>query len=94
MELDVVEEEIESVLFTTYNERILTTEEGKAHPEFEEKIADMVEEAPLQVVLLSLFCQSQEVEVVGVFDKLLGEVRLRRREDSLEVSDSATQPGE
>ncbi len=43
-------------------------------------------EAPLQILLLSLFCQGEE----RVLDELLSKVRLRCREDSLEVSDSAT----
>ena len=91
-ELQVVKEQIELEILSSDFKRNLAPDEGEADAQLDEKLAQMCEEFPFQVALLCLLGEGEEVEVVWVFEDLLGEIGLRRRKRSLEIRDGPSLP--
>src|SRR5262249_7841265 len=88
----VVEKEVEVEVVAVGFEVILSAHEGEAGAEFDQEVPDSSEKAPLQVALPRLGSQAQEVERVGVLQKLLRQVRLWCRQRSLEVGECLPLP--
>lgn len=74
----MVEEQVDVEVLAADGERILAAQQGEAGAHLQQQIAHMGEQAALQVPLVRFVSESQEVEIVRIFEQLLGEVRLRR----------------
>lgn len=63
-EFQVVEEQVNSEIFTAYFERNLIADEGEAHAEFDKELTKMCKEFPFEVALMSVLGEGKEIEVV------------------------------
>ena len=81
----VVEQEVDVVVFVSDIQPILPTNESEALTEFDEELFQMVNETGFKFAFVKGFFQRQEVEDVGVFERLLRQVGLRSREELVEV---------
>ena len=70
----------------------LPADEGEPLAQFEQEPFQLVKEVGLQFPLVERLLQSKEVEDVGVFERLLNEVGLRRGQEPLEVGDRLSLP--
>jgi len=86
-ELQMVEEEIELEILASNFQRNLAPDEGEAHAELDQELAKMRKQSVLEIALLRLLRQSKEVEVVGIFENLLSEIGLRRRQCRPKIGD-------
>jgi len=84
-ELQVVEEQVQPEVLSTHLKRHLAPDKGEPYAEFDEKLTQVFEKAPFEVALLRFRSEGEEIEVVGIFDELLCQIGLRRRESRLEV---------
>ena len=73
----MVEEKIEPVVLAGDFEGNLAADEGEAGSEFEEEFLDVLDEAGFEFALTGVLGQREEIEVVGIFQELLGQVGLR-----------------
>ena len=67
----MVEQEVDVVVFVANIEPILPSDEGKTLTEFDEKLFQVANKAGFEFSFVKGFFQSQEVENVGVFERLL-----------------------
>src|SRR4029077_2084726 len=74
-------------VFSSDFEQNLAADEGEPNAELDEKLAQVREEFPLQVALLRFGRESEEIEIVRVFDDLLRKIGLRLRESGLEIGE-------
>jgi len=74
----VIKEQIEPVVLTRNFKRILPSEKREARPQFQKELLDVRNEAGFDFALIRVLGQRKEIEVVGIFQKLLGEVGLAR----------------
>lgn len=74
VELDVVEDEVDEEVVLADREVVLAAEEGEADAELEHEILQMVQQSALEVTLVGGGVEGEEIEVVGVFEQVLGEV--------------------
>ena len=81
----MVEKQIELEVFSSHFERHLAANEGEADAQLNEEQAQVRQESAFEVALLRLRRKSQEIEVVGIFDELLCEIGLWRRESLVKV---------
>ena len=81
----MIEKQVQFEILTGNFDGYLVANEGKADPELDEKLTEVAEEPSFQVAFLRFLGQGQEIEVVGVLQKLLRQVGLRRRERCLKV---------
>src|SRR3954464_3865877 len=79
-QVEVVEEEVEEEVPAAHGQRILGADEGEAGAQLEEEATDLLDQPPVEVALLDLVAEVEEVEDIGVFEGLAGEVGLRRGE--------------
>ena len=63
----------------------MVTDEREADPELEEEGADVLDEDALEVTFADVGGELEEVEDVGVFERLLCQVGARLRQRALEV---------
>lgn len=63
----------------------IAADKGEAGAEFHEELAQVLQEATVDVAFAGVFGQAEEVEVVGVFQERHGELGLRRGQRALEV---------
>src|ERR1035437_2783225 len=91
-ELQVVEEQIDLEILSSNLERHLTSDEGKSHAEFDEKLAQVRKKPMFEVALLCLRRKGEEIEIVRIFDELLGEIRLCRWQSRLKVRERLPLP--
>src|SRR3954471_17148852 len=73
----------------------LTPDEREASAQLQQELRDVRDERGLDLVLLGLGAEREEVEPVGIFQRLAREVRLRLGQPLIEVGDrlSLTLPG-
>ena len=74
----VVEEQVYVEILVADVEAVLPADEGEALAEFEQELLQMADEFGFELAFLEWLGQSEKVEDVGVFERLLREVRLRR----------------
>src|SRR3954471_17042109 len=67
---------------------MLAADEGKSFPHLEKEVLDPNDKGPLQVSFLSVVGERQKVELVGVLQDLLREVRRWRRQRAIKIRDS------
>src|SRR5262245_53178765 len=79
------EQEVEEEVLAADLELHLAADEREADAELEEEVAHVRYESALEVSLLRLGPEGEEVEDVRVLQRLLREVRARRRQRGLEV---------
>jgi hypothetical protein len=58
---------------------ILPPYKGEADTGFEQKFLDVVEQTLFEVTLVRVAAEREEIKIVGVFERLFGEIRLRRQ---------------
>src|SRR5262249_23809200 len=83
--LQMIEEEIEVEVFAPDFEPVLLADEGEAHAELEEELADMFDEASFEIALFGLSGEREEVECVRILQQLASKIGLWRRQGALEV---------
>ena len=81
----VVEEEVKMELLAVHFQGHLLADKGEAGAHLQQELADLLHQATLQVALGGIGAQGEEVEHVRVFDHLLGQVALGRRQRGGEV---------
>src|SRR3954447_1343101 len=89
---EVVEEKVEEEVPAVHGQRVLGADEGEAGAQLDEEAADLLDQPPVEVALLGLVAEVEEVEDVGIFEGLAGEVGLRRGEDAVEVVEGLALP--
>src|SRR5205807_1843548 len=67
-------------LVVAHVERILGTHEREASPQLDQEVAEMLQQAALQITLVRLRPERQEVEVIGILENLLRQLGIRRWE--------------
>lgn len=77
-EFEVIEEEVDLVVLAGDLQPVLTANEGEARSQFEEELLDVLNESGFYVSLISILGQCEEIEVVGIFQELLGQIGLGR----------------
>jgi hypothetical protein len=60
--------------------------EKQTLPQIEQKALDVIEQTTFKLLLTRIMSQCQENEVVRVFEKLLCQVGLRRRQGATEIA--------
>jgi hypothetical protein len=88
----IVKEEIEAEIFPGDFERVLTTEKCETLSEFQEKLPQVFQEAPLDFAFLRIGGDRQKIEVVRILEKLLREIRLWRRKSLREFGQGLSLP--
>jgi hypothetical protein len=86
----VVEEQIDGEVFVADAEAVLPAHECKALTEFEQELLQVLNESGFEFAFLERLRESEEVEYVGVFQRLLDEVRLRSGQDRRRLGRSLT----
>ncbi len=76
LQLQMVEEDVQSEVLASNFERHLAADEGEADTEFDQELPQVGVKSFLKIALLRLRRERQEVEVVWVLQELLREVRL------------------
>ena len=76
-ELQVVEQKIDSVVLACDLKRNLSANEREADAQLKEKLLNVAYKAGLQLSFVSILGKGEEIEIVGVLEKLLGKIRLR-----------------
>ena len=84
-ELQVIEKKVNPKILSSDFQRILAPDEREPNSQLKEELAYVLEKTRLEVALLRFAGEREEIEVVRVFQELLGEVRLRRRKGLPEV---------
>ena len=73
----MVEEKIYSVVLACDFKRNLSANESEADAQLKEKLLNVAYKAGLQLSFVSILGKGEEIEIVGVLEKLLGKIRLR-----------------
>ena len=81
----MVEQQVQVEVVAAHLQVVLAANEREAFPQFQQEAPDVFKQAAFQIPLVRLTAEREEVEVVRVFEKLLGEVGLRRRQGTVEV---------
>jgi len=84
---NVIKEQVNIEHLVPDVERDLASDKGKTAAEFQKPIAEMDQEAALDLPLLRLAGVGEEIKVVRVSQDLLGQVGVRGRKRGLEVGD-------
>lgn len=88
-QLQVVEEQVEVEVVAPHLEVHLAADEGEAGTEFQEQLAQVLQQAAVDVTLAGVLGQAEEVEVVGVLEQGHSQFGLRRWEGAVEVGGRA-----
>ena len=81
----MIKQKIYVEIVVTDLKTILTSDEREALTEFQEETFEPVEKIRFEFPLVKGLFECQEVEDIRIFKRLLDEVRLRSREESVEV---------
>ena len=73
---EVTKQQVNTKFLSTDFERVLAADKGEADTELQEEIADMLDQGALEFTLSGFWGEAQEIEVVGVLDDLLRQLRL------------------
>ena len=65
----------------------LPADKREANTEFEQKFQVVDEQTLFEVALMRVAADGEEIEIVWVFERLFGEIGLRRRQGALEIGD-------
>jgi hypothetical protein len=84
-QLEMVKEQIDPELLAADLDWVLAADEREAHAQLQQKFPDLLNESGFELPFPSLLRECQEIEVVGIFEKLLGQVGLGRRQGLAEV---------
>ena len=79
---EVVKEEIDKEILAFNFEWVLTSNKGEADAELQKKLLEMLDEGGFKIAFFGLLTEAQKIEVVRIFDNLLGEFGLWRRKSS------------
>src|SRR5205823_4539349 len=91
-EFQMIEEQIELEFFAADFQGVLAADERETHAEIQQKLADVFKEPGLKIFFVRFGGEGQEIKVVRMFQKLLGQVRLRRRQGCSEVGQRLALP--
>ena len=88
----MVEEQVEVVVLFADLQVVLAPHKCEARAHLQQEVADMLQQAPFKVALLSVWAEGEKVEVVRVFENLLCQVGLWRRQRLGKVGERASLP--
>jgi len=75
-----------------HGERVLAAHKCEPDAEFEKKLAQVLEQATLQIALVRIVAEGEKIEVVGIFGDVPRKVGFRRGQRSVEVGDGSSLP--
>ncbi|MPN26185.1 hypothetical protein SDC9_173609 [bioreactor metagenome] len=76
-QLEVIEQQVDEEFLAADVQQHLPADEGKAGAQFEQEVGDVLHQGVFDVALVGCLGQAEEIETVGVFQRLAGEVGLR-----------------
>ena len=82
----MIEEQVQEVVLAIDHERVLSPQEGKALAQLKQKPRDLRHQLVLDIALHRLGAEGQKVEHIWVFQDLLNQLGLRRRQGLSEVA--------
>jgi len=85
MKFEVVKKKIEKVFLLADGQTDFVSHEGETFAELQKKISKVKQKPFLEFPFLGVLGQRQEVEGVGIFKQLLGEIGLRFRQGVLKI---------
>jgi hypothetical protein len=83
----MIKQEVEVIILAADFHVILPADKREANTEFEQKFLDVVKQTLFEVALMRVAADREEIEIVWVFERLFGEIRLWRRQGALKVGD-------
>ena len=83
----MVKQQVEVIILAAYFHVKLPTDKREADAEFEQKILDVVEQTLFEVTFMCVTAEREKIKIVWVFERLFGEIGLRRRQGALKVGD-------
>ncbi len=81
----MIEQEIDLEIFAAHFQGVLTADKREADAELQEKLPNVLQETALKVFFMSFAGEGQEIKVVWIFEKLLGQVGLRGRKGRCKI---------
>ena len=91
-EFEVVKEEIDVEIAATDLQVHLAADEGKADTEFQEELADVIQESTFELPLTCIVGKREKVKIVGVLQDLMGKVGLGQRQGAFKVGQGLSLP--
>lgn len=86
-ELQMIEQQIEVIVFVSDGQRHLSSDKGEPGSEFQQELLDVIDQSAFQLPFDRILLQGEEVEQVGIFQRLLGEIGLWRGQRPGKVTD-------
>ena len=83
----VIEEQVDEKLVARHLQAELPPDERKARTEFQQEARDVADQTVFDLALMRVITQAQKVEQVRVFERVVRQCRIRRRQASLKVGD-------
>lgn len=83
----MVEKEVDQELVPRHVQAVLAPDEGEACAQLQEETGQVVEQGVFQLSFVVALGQGEEVEGVGVFEGLTGEIGQGRGQGGLEIGD-------
>ena len=83
----MIKQQVEIIILAADFHVILPANKRETNAEFEQEFLDVVEQTLFEVALMRVAVEREEIEIVGVFERLFGEIGLRRRQGALKVGD-------
>jgi len=81
----VVEQQVEVEVLVAHIQAVLAADERESLAQFEQELLHVADKLRFEFALVERLGQREEVEDVRILERLLGQVRLRRREQGGEV---------
>ena len=83
----MIEKQVDEELVTRHLEPELPADEGEAGAELQQEAGDVRDQPALDLALFGLVAEAEKVEQVRVFERLLRQRRIGRRQARFEVGD-------
>ena len=88
----MVEQEVDVEIAVADFKVELASDKGEALAEFQQEAFELVQQIGLQFPLMERLFEGQEIKDVGVFERLLHQIGLRRGQQPLEVREGLSLP--
>jgi len=88
----MIKQQVKIIILTADFQMILPADKGEADTQFEQKFLDVVEQTLFEVAFMCVTAECEEIKIVGVFERLFGEIGLRWRQGALKVGDGLPRP--
>ncbi|MNT69842.1 hypothetical protein D3C72_2081840 [compost metagenome] len=81
----MVEQQVDEKLLAAHVQQHLPTNEGKTRTQLQQEIGDVLHQRAFDLAFLCFIAQAKEIEAVRVFQRLNGQIGLRRGQALIEV---------